>query len=174
LLESYVAGHAQFGRPMTRVETERFYDEYRGLGRLAGVRERDLPEDWAGFRAYFETMVAERLHRNEAVDRVLRSAELPAPRPPFPVSDLAWRALRTPAQRALWIGGIGLMPPVLRKRLGIRWTKRDERSFRALGAFSRPLTPVMPKHLRVTGPGQLRMRRRAIARGPLGEDKVAA
>jgi uncharacterized protein (DUF2236 family) len=174
LLEAYVAGHAHFGRPMTRAETERFYAEYRGLGRLAGVRVDDLPDDWTGFRAYFETMVAERLDRNEAVDRVLRSAASPAPHPPFPIADLAWRAISPPAQRALWIGGIGLTPPVLRKRLGVRWRQRDERTFQALGAFSRRLTPVMPKQLRVMGPAQLRMRRRAIEHGPLGEQKLAA
>src|SRR5579884_2532000 len=31
LIETYVAGHAHFGTPMTADETERFYAEYRGL-----------------------------------------------------------------------------------------------------------------------------------------------
>lgn len=38
---------------MSRAETERFYGEYRGLGRLIGVRERDLPETWPQFCVYF-------------------------------------------------------------------------------------------------------------------------
>jgi uncharacterized protein (DUF2236 family) len=46
LLESYVAGHAHFGQPMTQPQLGRFYVEYRALGRLVGVRERDLPVDW--------------------------------------------------------------------------------------------------------------------------------
>ena len=28
-----------------------------GLGRLIGVRERDLPESWAEFREYFDRMI---------------------------------------------------------------------------------------------------------------------
>src|SRR5579859_4593425 len=43
LIDTYVAGHAAFGRPMGPREVEQFYAEYRGLGRLIGVRERDLP-----------------------------------------------------------------------------------------------------------------------------------
>src|SRR5947209_162377 len=53
VLNSYIAGHRHFGRPMSDSQREGFYKEYRGLGRLIGVRERDLPPDWAGFRRYF-------------------------------------------------------------------------------------------------------------------------
>jgi hypothetical protein len=37
-----------------------------------------------------------------------------------------------------------------------------------IGAASRRLTPMMPQQLLVSGPAQLRWRRKAIARGPLG------
>jgi uncharacterized protein (DUF2236 family) len=70
--------------------------------------------------------------------------------------------------RALWLGGVGLLSPELRERFEIRWSRRDELEFRALGKISRGLEPVMPERLKVMGPAQLRMRRRAIARGPLG------
>jgi uncharacterized protein (DUF2236 family) len=73
-----------------------------------------------------------------------------------------------PAGQALWLGGVGLMSPQVRDRLGIPWSRRDEAQFRAFARMSRSLTPVMPERLRVTGPAQLRMRRRAIASGPLG------
>lgn len=167
LLESYVAGHAHFGRPMTPAEIGMFYREYRGLGRLIGVREGDLPEDWPAFRRYFAETIAKDLERTESVDRVLRSVTEPA-RPPIPVPDRLWRAGRLPASRALWLGGIGLMDPQLRDRLGIRWTRADQTAFRALGGLSRGLDPVLPRRLKVTGPAQLRWRREAIARGPLG------
>jgi uncharacterized protein (DUF2236 family) len=167
LLESYVAGHERFGRPMTVDQRERFYAEYRGLGRLAGVRDGDLPEDWAGFRAYFDRMMREQLVRTESVDRVLRSVRH-APRPAIPLPDTAWRAISFPAQRAMWLGGLGLMAPYLRQRLGVSWSRSDETAFRSLGRISRGLTPVLPHRLQVMGPDQLRLRRRAIARGPLG------
>ncbi|MBV9914981.1 MAG: DUF2236 domain-containing protein [Solirubrobacterales bacterium] len=167
LLESYVAGHAQFGRRMSRAQLERFYGEYRGLGRLAGVRERDLPGDWRAFRAYFDRMVAERLARNDAVERVLHAVARPtSPLPSLP--DPVWRLTSMPLQRALWLGGIGLMPPILRARLGIGWSWYDRLAYDALGRCARALTPALPERLLVTGPAQLRARSDTIARGPLG------
>jgi uncharacterized protein (DUF2236 family) len=166
LLESYVAGHRHFGRPMRPDQVERFYAEYRGLGRLVGVREHDLPPDWASFRVYFDGMVERELVRTASVDRVLSS--IVHARPPLPLPQSIWRALRLPASRALWLGGIGLMAPSLRERLGIEWSPRDERQFRALSAVSRRMTPVLPRRAQIIGPAQLRLRRRAIARGPLG------
>jgi uncharacterized protein (DUF2236 family) len=171
LLESYVTGHAHFGRPMTDERLERFYDEYRTLGRLAGVREGDLPDDWASFHAYFDDVCERRLVRTPSVDRVLRSVSHPASPPPLP--RWAWRVASIPPQRLLWLGGIGLMPASLRERLGIPWSARDERAFQRLGAVSRGLEPVLPRRLKVMGPMNLRLRRNAIARGPLGSGAAA-
>ncbi len=167
LIETYVRGHRHFGKQLSPRELERFYAEYRGLGRLIGVRERDLPPTWAGFRRYFERMTREELTRTVSVDRVL-GAIRNAPPPPVPVPELVWRALRLPASRVLWLGGIGLMERELRQRLGIDWGRADEAQFRALATVSRGLTPVMPHSLRIMGPAQLRWRREAIAEGPLG------
>jgi len=82
--------------------------------------------------------------------------------------DLLWRVFRLGASQGLWLGGIGLMDPALRRRLGIPWHRREEAQFRAMGAMSRSLTPVMPERLKVMGPATLRWRRQAIAQGPLG------
>lgn len=153
--------------PLARREIERFYSEYRGLGRLIGVRERDLPPTWNGFRAYFDATQDDVLTRTVAVERVLRTIRH-APAPPVQVPDMLWRAARLPAGQLLWLGGIGLVEPRLRTRLGISWSLADEAQFRLVGALSRSLTPVMPERLRVMGPAQLRWRRDAIADGPLG------
>lgn len=168
LIETYVAGHGQFGSPMRGEELESFYREYRLLGRLIGVRQRDLPETWSGFREYFNRMVREQLVRTESVDQVLRAIR-DVPPPPVPVPGLVWRAIRMPASSALRIGSVGLMSPELRARLGIGWSRFDELRFRAMGAATRRLGPAMPRALKVTGPEQLKWRREAIARGPLGE-----
>jgi uncharacterized protein (DUF2236 family) len=167
LIETYVAGHAHFGTPLTPEETERFYAEYRRLGRLIGVRECDLPESWAGFQAYFKRTADEELVRTEAVERVLRAIQQ-VPPPPVRLPDLLWRTIRVPAADALRLGALGMMSPALRSRLGIGWTRSDQARFRALGAVSRALTPVLPRALKITGPAQLRWRQAAIERGPLG------
>jgi uncharacterized protein (DUF2236 family) len=173
LIETYVAGHAWFGRPMSSTEIRRFYEEYRGLGRLIGVREGDLPESWEAFRDYFERMISTELVRTESVGRVLTSISQ-APPPPLPIPDLVWRALRLPAAQVLRLGGIGMMSSSLRKRLDIPWSAADEAQFRTLARISRSLTPVLPMSLQVTGPAQLRWRRRAIAKGPLGTESLRA
>jgi uncharacterized protein (DUF2236 family) len=169
LIDTYVKGHAQFGTPMTNAETERFYREYRGLGRLIGVRERDLPPTWGAFREYFRQMTTELLVHTDSVDRVLRAIRR-VPPPPVQVPQLLWSAVRIPAADALRLGGVGPMGPELRERLNIPWSSRDELRYRALGVASRSLTPVLPDRLKITGPAQLEWRREAIAHGPLGED----
>jgi uncharacterized protein (DUF2236 family) len=175
LLESYLAGHAHFGRPMTSDQQERFYREYRGLGRLAGVRERDLPPDLLTFRAYFERTMGEDLRRTGSVDRVLCSvSDVARPALPLLLPEVAWRTIRAPASRLLWLGGVGLLPPYLRARFGISWGRSDARAFRILGSLSRGLTPALPARLQVMGPDHLRLRRRAIARGPLGAEATTA
>jgi uncharacterized protein (DUF2236 family) len=173
LIEAYVAGHAHFGNPLRGSELERFYEEYRRLGRLIGVRERDLPASWQGFRDYFDTVVNGRLLRTESVDRVLAATKRLGP-PPAPVPEILWRGIRMPARSALWLGTVGPMSKDLRRRLEIHWGTTDELRFRTLGLFCRSLTPVMPERLKVTGPAQLRARRTAIARGPLGIQSAAA
>jgi uncharacterized protein (DUF2236 family) len=168
LIDTYVSGHARFGSPMSPQETERFYAEYRRLGRLIGVRERDLPPTWSGFRAYFERITSEELVRTESVDRVLRAVRR-VPPPPMPIPGLLWRGFRVPAADALRLGGVGLMSPELRRRLEIPWSRADAAKLRALELISRSLTPALPERLRITGPAQLRYRQAAIARGPLGD-----
>jgi uncharacterized protein (DUF2236 family) len=167
LLDAFVSGHAHFGLALTPGEVERFYREYRGLGRLIGVRDTDLPPDWTGFRAYFERTIETELVRTQAVDRVLQAVR-DAVAPPVSIPAALWRVLRVPPRRALWLGGLGLLPPALRHRLGIPWGRREEVEFRTLGAVTRRATPLMPRALRVTGPAQLRFRHRAIGSGPLG------
>jgi len=172
LIQTCVAGHAHFGSPMSAAETERFYTEYRRLGRLIGVRERDLPDSWAGFCDYFEWMAAEELVANESVGRVLRAIRR-IPPPPGMVPDVLWRVIRLPAGEAVWLGGVGPMAPALRQRLHIAWSWHDEARFRALGVVSRSLGAVLPPRLKVTGPAQLAYRRAAIERGPLGTSRAA-
>jgi uncharacterized protein (DUF2236 family) len=170
LISTYVVGHAHFGTPMSDAEVEQFYGEYRRLGRLIGVRERDLPRTWDDFCAYFERMTTEELVHNESVDRVLRAIRR-VPPPPVRFPEPLWRAFRIPAGDALRLGAIGPLPPPVRERLGIRWSRGDELRFRALGAWSRGLGPVLPERLRITGPAQLRWRQAAIESGPLGDGR---
>jgi uncharacterized protein (DUF2236 family) len=174
LAEAIVAGHARFGRPLSRDQVEQLWAEWRAMGRLLGVRADDLPEDWAGFRRYFDAMVADRLEDTESVHDVLDTLGEPI-RPPIPhLGDAAWRAARVPAGRLNRVATAGMLPPLLRKRFGITWTRAQELELRALSAAARSATPAMPAALRNMGPGYLRWRGEALTRGPAGPALPAA
>jgi uncharacterized protein (DUF2236 family) len=164
LIESILRAHRHFGVRLSAAETETFYAQWRRLGRLIGVRERDLPGDWAGFERYFDRMVAEQLQDTEAVQDVLLTLLDPAA-PPLPgLPGPVWHLARMPAVESMRLATYGLLPPVLRERFGVRWSARDERRMRAMGAAMRAATPLMPGALRRSGPDYLRYRRRVAMR----------
>jgi uncharacterized protein (DUF2236 family) len=165
LAEAIVAGHRHFGVQMRPDDIERFWIDWRRLGRLVGVREQELPEDWAAFGIYFERMVAERLEDNEAVQDVLATVERPAAPPAPLLNGAVWRLARFPLTRLLSLATVGLLPPRLRERFGAQITRAQELELLALGRAARSATPLLPGSLRNTGPAYLRLRRQALARG---------
>lgn len=159
-----VEAHRRFGRRLDDEQVASFYEEWRALGLLLGVRERDLPATWPRFTAYVERMVGERLEDSDVVQTVLRTLTAPS-QPPAPWLPMgAWRVLRLPAARTLELATSALLPAALRERIGVRLGERDRLELALLGALSRSATPVMPASLRRVGPGYLSWRREAIER----------
>jgi uncharacterized protein (DUF2236 family) len=133
------------------------------LGRLIGVRERDLPATYAGFDDYFDTMVRERLTDNETVQTVLATLTTPAT-PPLPKTlRRLWPVASVPLSTALRLSTVGMLPPLLRDRFGQRWTRANDLELRAIARASRALTPVLPKAIKISGPGYLKWRSDEIA-----------
>ncbi|MCW2989480.1 MAG: hypothetical protein JWM73_74 [Solirubrobacterales bacterium] len=165
LAASVVRGHELFVAPMARGEIEAFWAQWRDVGKLIGVRERDLPEDWAGFEAYFEDVVRTELEWTPAIPEVL--ATLAASKPPnVPgMHPALWKVLRSPMGRQLHVQTLGLLPAGLRARLGLPWSQRDQRTFDRLAAISRRSGPLVRGPLREFGPSYVRWRRKALARG---------
>ena len=165
LVYTVVNGQRLFGSGMSRAEVDRLYQEWRGIGRLLGIRDGDLPAGWDGLLGYLDEMIATRLEHTTTVDTVLRASARPARPESLPRwTEPVWRVLRLPLAHVLTLTGIGSLPPALRDRLGLQWTKRRQREFRLIAAASRALTPVLPKSLRINGPAYLRARREAITR----------
>jgi uncharacterized protein (DUF2236 family) len=159
-----VDAHRVFGRRMRPDQAERFYAEWRDLGGLLRVRERDLPPTWEAFSRYVDRMVDERLEDSDVVQTVLHTLTAPSG-PPAPwLPEAAWKVLRLPAARTLELATVALLPDTLRSRVGLHLGERDRVELRLLSAVSRRATPVMPAALRRTGPGYLRARSDAIAR----------
>jgi uncharacterized protein (DUF2236 family) len=167
LIAPYIHASAHFGSPMNDEDRRRFYSEYRGLGRLIGVRERDLPETWPAFCAYFRRTARATLEPTPSLHRVLSTVHRVGA-PPTPITGRLWPVIRLPARRVVWLGSVGLLEPAVRRRLDIGWNPLDEAQFRALGAITKGLGPLMPASLKMTGPGHLRWRSAEIESGPLG------
>src|SRR3954469_13980198 len=58
LAESAMLVYPKYVRPLTRDELNALWRDYRVVGRLFGLRERDMPRDIDGFEAYMADMYA--------------------------------------------------------------------------------------------------------------------
>ena len=114
--------------------------------------------------AYFDGMVERELVDTEAAQDVIGALRDPAAPPLRWLRDGVWRLVRWPYARAGALATIGLLPPVLRERLGVRWSASKQLRFRALTRLSRASGPLMPPQARSFGPNYLRWRGPAIAR----------
>jgi uncharacterized protein (DUF2236 family) len=172
LCEGIIRAHERFGRPMTVAEQAQLWGEWRPLGRFLGIRWRDMPETYDGYRAFVDEIVAERLERNAAVDEVYEALTSTPPSPTKVLGPRTWGALNRPMMRFAGLATVGLMPPELRERLGLELSRSQALELRALGAASRALTPVMPGWLRNVAPGYLKWRRAPIARGDVASPQA--
>ena len=105
------------------------------------------------------------LEDGPAVHQVLDMLEKPTVPNFLAVPPRVWRVANKPASIQLRLATLGLMPPRLRDRIGVTWTRRDELGFRALGAASRAAGPLLPRSFKEFGPLYVRMRRKQLARG---------
>jgi len=165
LAAGIVVAHERFIRPLASEQREQLWAEWRELGRLLGIRSRDLPAGWDDFEAYFDDMVEHELERTAAVDEVLAALSRPAP----PAASAAYRRLWPLAGmqlgHVLRVTSVGLLPPVLRARFGAPMSRSAQRELAVLEALLSAATPIMPPSLRNTGPAYLRWRSDALARG---------
>lgn len=164
LVKAVIAINERFVGAMSVADHQRVYQEWLGLARLLGVRDGDLPEHYEEFDAYFDRMVETRLELTESAVDVLESLRRPARPWVLPRwTDPLWRVGIRPVAYVLTLTTAGVLPPLLRERLGLRWTPAKERQLRIIAAASRSLTPVLPRRFKVSGPYYLKQRRKQLA-----------
>ena len=172
LAAGIVRAHERFGLQLAEADREQLWSEWRAVGRLLGIRPRDLPPTWKDFRAYFEHTVQDTLTRTAAVEEVLDALAHPAP----PELSRAYRPLWSFSSRQLGhviaLTTAGLLPATLRARFGIRWGRGRELELKALAGALRTATPVMPPSLLNTGPGYLEWRAPALERGEVASAQL--
>jgi uncharacterized protein (DUF2236 family) len=165
LASAMVEGHRVYADGMTAAEAEAFWEEWRDVGRLIGVRPRDLPERWAEFPDYFHAMIETELEDNPTVHMVLDTLAEPAP-PTIPgVPPRLWTIMRRPMAGQLRLATVGMLPPLLRHKLNLPWSRNDAVAYRAYTAASRASSPVIRGPLREFGPHYVRWRHAALQRG---------
>ncbi|MCE7083103.1 oxygenase MpaB family protein [Streptomyces sp. ST2-7A] len=142
---------ALFGTPLTGERLETYHRELREVGRIWGIADHRLPPDPAAFEARYAETVARRLGDNRAVRDVLEALAHPTP-PVRRIPTAPWRALTRPVTRRLTLVTVGTLPPILRERLGLPWTPRDERDLRRLARRVRLLVEPLPGPVRLALP----------------------
>lgn len=122
LVKGPVDAQSLFGKGMTDEETEAYYREMRDVGRVWGLKDHHLPPDWAAFTAYYDDMVDNRLECNESVRNVLD--ELSHPAKPFRLlPGPLWRPFARIAAHYALLVTVGALPPRLRDRFGLTWSR---------------------------------------------------
>ncbi|MFB9625617.1 oxygenase MpaB family protein [Nonomuraea helvata] len=149
LFERFITLRRYFGAPFTVEQQRRLYDESRHLGAILRVPEREMPRDLEAFWRYFDAMVADTLEPHPtALDVLSVLRGTPAP-PGLPRSlRRLWTPVGVGSGEFNHFVTVGTLPPAVRRKLGLRWTARDERRLRQLGHAVAVLTPRLPERLR--------------------------
>ncbi|MEV5596389.1 oxygenase MpaB family protein [Streptomyces sp. NPDC052496] len=151
LYRALVLSQQWFGRPLHPADQRLLYAEWRRLGLILGLREHHMPPTLDGFDTYFATMVDERLGDNRTMRDLLSILDVSALPPPswwrLPRRD--WQRLCRTAEPMVYALVVGFLPELLRDRLGLRWTRDDERRLRRFAAVVRTTAPLVPERWRL-------------------------
>ena len=160
-----------FGTPLSEGEKEQLYAEGVQWYRLYGVSDRPVPDDWAGFCAYWDHMCTDVLEDTKAARHVVAIARIEKPPNLTYLPDPLWALLRIPiARSAMWLT-VGLYPPAVRDRMGFRWGFADQVAFTAFGRAVGTGWKFVPSALRYH-PRARAGWRRARGRIPMSEPVV--
>ena len=140
LADSAVLVFDRYVRVLSVEEKDALWRDYRVVGGLFGLRDEEMPADWAGFDRYMNRMLAsgdlevsERA-RELAVDIVMHP---PLPRVARPVVELINQTT------------IGLLPPPIRRQYGFRWDPLRRLALQGGAEYAkRVVLPLAPERLR--------------------------
>jgi len=148
-------------RPLDARQNDQLYAEGCEWYRRYGMTDAVLPRDRAAFERELDWYYREVLQPNPASDYLIEYIKRPAipdmsasPQYPAhprlrPLTDLLLptlpvRAALAPPMRLVIFGGL---PPIVRQRFEIRWTRRHERAYRTIRNAIARTWPMMPASL---------------------------
>ncbi|MTE16118.1 oxygenase MpaB family protein [Nocardia aurantiaca] len=147
---AFTEGNKYFSRDkLTDADKESYYQETVQLMRNFSVAPKEIPATYAEWEPWFRDQVENHLvATNVAYDylrtirRIAPPEQIPAPLHPI------WRAVTNPVGRLQYFCTVGTTPGVIRDRLGLEWTAKDERALRVLGWLIGRTVPRLPERVR--------------------------
>jgi uncharacterized protein (DUF2236 family) len=137
LIDTSLTAYQRYVKALTATELDRYYEEMKALGVAYSIPRGAMPSDYAGFRDYWNSMLADGLRVTETtrdvVDAVLQPDLMP----------LAW-----PAVELVRLVTVGTLPPSLRSELGLRWGPNRDRALAGSQAAIRRVMPLLPALVR--------------------------
>lgn len=141
LVDSALVVFQRYVRPLSAAEREAYWQDWRVVGRLFGLRPREMPATAADFEAYMEEMLGGRdlfvttRARELSVQIVLR--------PPIPL------ALRPVLELVNFIT-VGLLPSELRRQYGFSWDPARRLALAGGAQYARRVVvPLLPDRMRL-------------------------
>ncbi|MFJ6671106.1 oxygenase MpaB family protein [Actinosynnema sp. NPDC091369] len=146
LFDSVLTMQRLGGDPLSAEETGRFYDEWRGLGRVFGLAEDDMPATPEEFRDYFDRTVADVLEDNATVRDLLSGSIHRVPPPPgLPIPALVWAPLRHLLVSAAVQATVATLPETYRQRLRLTVVPGAELLVTGVHHAARLAADLLPK-----------------------------
>jgi uncharacterized protein (DUF2236 family) len=141
LAESALLVYRRYVRSLDRAEQDALWRDYRVVGRLFGLRERDMPKDIDAFEAYMAGMYAS---GDLVVTPAARELGLEIVlRPPAP---LAMRPLVELVNQVT----VGLLPADIRRQYGLSWDPLRSVALHSGAQYvRRVVVPVLPDRFRM-------------------------
>jgi uncharacterized protein (DUF2236 family) len=140
LVDSALVVYERYVRSLSHAERDAYWQDYRVVGRLFGLRDDEMPADIAAFDAYMRDMLdgpdlyVTSAARELAVKIVLQ--------PPVPL-------IRRPALELVNFVTVGLLPAQLRRQYGLSWDPLRSLMLRGGAEYAkRVLVPLAPGRLR--------------------------
>lgn len=153
LLDSVLRVYEKFVMPLTFAEKCAYYDDCVRLARVLGIARAAIPETYASFNLYMDTMLTD-----GSLNVTQDAREI--------VEALFTHSVRGYATRLFSFAGIGMLPLRVREAYGFEWDDAREKKLERLAVYSRRARPFIP-HIFAVHPKAYRMEKRGkpIGRG---------
>jgi uncharacterized protein (DUF2236 family) len=134
LVDTALRVHERFVGKLGSAEKRRYYEESKMTARLFGIPERLIPDTWADFGTYMHEMLN---GPDLAVGSAAREVAASILHPPFPPG------VRHAFQTSNFFTA-AFLPPTLRRRFDLSWSRRQESAMNAFAVGLRSTLPYWP------------------------------